>query len=66
MNNEKPTNPELEVPISVNEFTKRYGSRSFLYSLIDKGILKPHYLGSKPFFYISEINKAMKEGPEKI
>ncbi|MBX9853720.1 MAG: hypothetical protein K2X86_18405 [Cytophagaceae bacterium] len=60
------TPKETEIPISVKEFTQSFGSRSFLYSLIDKGVLKPHYLGRKPFFYVSEINKAMKQGTDKI
>lgn len=59
-------NKQPEIPITIKEFTEKYGSRSFLYSLIDKGIIKPHYLGHKPFFYVSEINKAMQEKPFKF
>lgn len=52
--------------LTIKDFTEKFGSRSFLYSLIDKEVLKPHYLGAKPFFYLHEIVEAMKEKTMKI
>ena len=52
-----------ETPISSKQFEEIYGSRNFLYDLIKKGVVKPHYLGCKPFFFISEINAAMSAHP---
>jgi predicted DNA-binding transcriptional regulator AlpA len=36
-------------------------SRSFVYSLIEQGILTPKYIKTKPYFIIEDIMKAMKE-----
>ena len=36
-------------------------SRSFLYSLIDKGALKPRHIGRKPYFLASEILDLLDE-----
>jgi hypothetical protein len=41
-------------------------SRSFLYGLIDKGKIKPKYLGKKPYFLIDDILSAMTEKEEEI
>jgi len=36
-------------------------SRSFLYSLIDKGALKPRYVGKKPYFMAKDILNLLEE-----
>ncbi len=52
--------------LTISEFTEKFGSRSFLYGLIDKQILKFHYLGNKPYLFLPEIIEAMTEKEIKI
>jgi hypothetical protein len=40
-------------------------SKSFLYTLIDQGKVKPKYLNSKPYFFIQDIVKAFEEQKTK-
>ncbi|GAL84248.1 hypothetical protein MYP_1476 [Sporocytophaga myxococcoides] len=56
-----------EVPfLSFSETQKALDcSKTFMYTLIDKGELKPKYLGAKPYFLINDILGAMKDAPEK-
>jgi hypothetical protein len=35
-------------------------SKSFLYSLIREGYVKPRYLKGKPYFLVDELMEAMK------
>lgn len=54
---------KAEYPVSIEALTNgpnKICSRTFLYSLKDKKLLKFHYLGAKPFLYLSEIREAMK------
>lgn len=52
--------------LTIEEFVEKFGSRSFLYQLIDKGVLKFHYLGAKPYLFLHEIVAAMKERPKEV
>lgn len=52
--------------LTIKDFTEKFGSRSFLYGLIDKGVLKAHYLGGKPYLFLPEIIEAMTEREIKI
>ena len=36
-------------------------SRSFVYGLINKGALKPKYIGKKPYFTVENILNIMEE-----
>ncbi len=38
-------------------------SRSFLYSLIDKGLLTPRHVGKKPYFMAKDIMNLLEESP---
>ena len=38
-------------------------SRSFLYSLKDKGLLTPRYIGGKPYFLAKDIMNLLEESP---
>ncbi|MBO9699933.1 MAG: helix-turn-helix domain-containing protein [Sporocytophaga sp.] len=65
MNNQEPSKG---IPfLSFRETQKALDcSRSFMYLLIDKGELKPKYLGKKPYFLINDILSAMKDAEEKF
>jgi hypothetical protein len=55
-------NMNTERPIPITEIysgDKKLMSRTALYNLKEKGVIKFYYLGNKPFVYMSEINAAM-------
>lgn len=55
---QKEQTPKLEWPTPIAQIYPII-PKSTLYDLRAKGIIKFHYLGNKPFVYMSEINAAM-------
>jgi hypothetical protein len=56
---------ERPIPIAnIYSGDRKIMSRSALYDYRDRGLIKFHYLGKKPYVYYSQINAAMSVDPK--